>query len=408
MDYTARRKALYEQAPEDFAWHVLYGEEYALASIHLITKQYREEIATATGLLGQVYAKIVNVLQRGEGQLLLELGIPRGALRAAVQLVSDAPTVVGRFDFAPTAQGLKMLEFNSDTPTGIVEAYSVNGRVCEFYGLENPNRDLSADLTWAFQTIVKRYRELGYRTENIFFSALDWHTEDAGTTKYLLTKSGLDGRFVALEDLRVDGDNLFALVDGELVRVDVLYRLHALEKLVTECDQDGYPTGEHVLELVARRRLALINPPSAFVAQTKAVQALIWNLHTAGEFFTPEEHAAIDTYMLPTYMENRFIDECPYVVKPIFGREGGGVTLFSSRGECIDRDKEEFYWEQPMVYQQRAELQTVEIETLQGVYRGCLLWGSFLIGGKPSALLARVGGQITNNLSYYLPVGIRG
>ena len=33
------------------------------------------------------------------------------------------------------------------------------------------------------------------------------------------------------------------LIDNELVCVDMLYRLHALEKLAVETDEDNYPTG---------------------------------------------------------------------------------------------------------------------------------------------------------------------
>ena len=115
--------------------------------------------------------------------------------------------------------------------------------------------------------------------------------------------------------------------------VDVLYRLHALEILAEDRDDDGYPTGAHALELIARRRVAVINPPGALLSQTKAMQALIWALHEAGEFFDPEEHRIIETYMLPTYLENRFRG-IPHVTKPIFGREGAGVTLYDASGDC--------------------------------------------------------------------------
>ena len=51
-------------------------------------------------------------------------------------------TAIGRFDFAVTEQGIKMLEFNSDTPTGIVEAFYVNGHVCRYHGAVNPNEGM--------------------------------------------------------------------------------------------------------------------------------------------------------------------------------------------------------------------------------------------------------------------------
>jgi len=408
--YADRRERLYGPLRESgtFTWDRMYGEEYALASLLLITDSFRQELKLATALLGRIFAKMVPVLQQAEDDLLMELGIPAAALQAVRTVVTpETPTVVGRFDFAATRQGLKMLEFNSDTPTGIVESFAVNEHVCRFFGVRNPNAGMAPQIGRAFQQIVRSYRERGYQAERICFSALDWHEEDRGTTLYLMKQSGLPSRFAPLDRLRVQGDQLYIQEEDGLVPVDLLYRLHALEKLAEEKDEDGYPTGAHVLQLIADKRLAVINPPSAFLTQTKALQALIWSLCEAGEFFAADERDIIKTYMLPTYFENRFRGAVDYVTKPIFGREGGGVTLFDASGQPLDRDGEELYWDQPMIFQQRVELPVASVETAKGMYDGRLLWGSFLIGGEASAILARAGGPITNNLSYYVPAGIQ-
>ncbi|KEO83853.1 glutathionylspermidine synthase family protein [Tumebacillus flagellatus] len=413
MEYAARRDLIYGPLREEgvFTWDWMYGEEYALASFHTISQAQRQELAAATEALGRIFHKVAGIVQQAPDELLLQLGIPEAALGAVrVTVADDVTTLVGRFDFASTSQGLKMLEFNSDTPTSIVEAFHVNGRVCEHFGVEDPNRGMVQHLRDGFGRLLARYAELGYPVEEVYFSALDWHDEDAGTTKYLLEQSGLRGQFIPLADLRYYDDQLAAYKtfgdEWELHRIDVLYRLHALEKLAEECDEEGFPTGARVLDLIARRKLAVINPPQGFIAQTKALQALIWNLHETGEFFTEQEHEAIARYMLPTYLENRFLGESEYVTKPIFGREGGGVVLWTRDGQAEEQDQEAHYWEQPMIYQQRVELESISVETLRGTYDGHLLWGSFLIDGQASAIVARVGGKITGNLSYYLPVGV--
>ncbi len=405
------REQLYGPMREEgvFTWDRMYGEEYALADIHLITREFRRELANATERLGSLFAKVVPVLQQAEDALLLELGVPSQALAAVRTVVSQTvPTIIGRFDFAQTEEGFKMLEYNSDTPTGIVEAFCVNGRACRFFDRQDPNEGMNMQLARAFGNMIEAYRRRGYPTEKIWFSSLDWHEEDKGTTQYLLRESGLQARFSPLEHLRVWNDRLYVLDGQEMQPVDVLYRLHALEKLAEEQDEDGYPTGAHVLSLIADRKLAIINPPSAFLIQTKALQALIWNLHEQGQFFHDEEHDTIARYMLPTYFENRFLGETDYVTKPVFGREGGGVVLFDADGGIAEKDQEDSYWEQQMIYQKRVELPKITVNTEAGVYDGRLLWGSFLIGGEPSAIVARVGGPITNNMSYYLPVGIKG
>jgi len=343
MDYLELRERLYGPLRSVFSWDWLEGEEYGLAGIHFITREFREELSQATYELGKIFARVVCSVQDRDDRLLLELGIPPEALGAVrIQVMNNAATTIGRFDFAHTAQGPKMLEFNADTPTSVVEAFFVNQQACDFFGTENPNVGMERHIEAAFGAVVERYRLQGYQTESIVFSALGWHNEDRDTTRYLLNQSGLRAKFVPLENLRVIEGRLWAITEGGPEPVDVLFRLHALEKLAVEKDTDGFPTGACVLDMIARKKLAVINPPSAFIAQTKALQALIWGLHEEGEFFSAEEHAVIEGYMLPTYLENRFSGKSNYVIKPIFG-----------------------------------------------------------------AICARIGERITGNLSCYLPVGIR-
>ncbi|MGX9708328.1 glutathionylspermidine synthase family protein [Laceyella tengchongensis] len=412
-DYAQRRTEIYAPIREagifTWDWDKDDQSEYALATVHPISEAFRQELAFATERLGQIFAKTARIVQEGADALLRELGIPEAAWGAVrLPLNSSAPTAIGRFDFAHTPQGLKMLEFNSDTPTCIVEAFYVNGLVCKAFGATDPNQGEHRRFRPVFQELVERYRQSGYATERVVFSALDWHEEDAGTTKYLLRESGLEAAFVPLSELAVKGSRLYAPDESGFAPVDVLYRLHALEILADDEDEHGYPTGKHLLRLIADKHLALINPPQALLSQTKAMQALIWNLSDSQLFYTAEERACIQRYMLPTYMDNPFHGQRAYVRKPIFGREGGAVTLYDRNGAIIAHDKETLYWEQMMIYQELAEMERVEVETWRGPFTGELLWSSFLIGGQASAIVARVDKHITGDRSYYLPVGLMG
>ena len=405
--YARTREALYGPLRRDgsFVWDSMYGDEYALASLQPVTAEFCQGLRNAAEKLGGIYARTAEVLQQADDELLAELGLPQ-ATWAAVRssLPSLLPTVLGRFDFAATEQGLKMLEFNAETPTDVVEGFYVNGKVCEFFGATDPNQALAQGLTEAFDRSVAAYRDSGFAVEQVVFSSVDWHAEDAGTTRYLLAQSGLAAKFVPLSQLRVFEDRL-QVWDGQTHEpVDVMYRLHPLEKMAEEQDADGYPTGRRVLEIAAEQRLALVNPPAAMLAQSKATQALIWSLYEDGSFFTPCEQAAIAAHMLPTYFENRFLGRCPYVTKPVYGREGGAVTVFGSDGVAWTRDDESNYWEQPVVYQQYVELPKQTVMTLNGLYCGRMIYGVFLVGGHGSALVSRVGSRITGNMAYYQPL----
>ena len=405
--YARTREALYGPLRRDgsFVWDSMYGDEYALASLQPVTAEFCQGLRSAAEKLGGIYARTAEVLQQADDELLAELGLPQ-ATWAAVRssLPSLLPTVLGRFDFAATEQGLKMLEFNAETPTDVVEGFYVNGKVCEFFGATDPNQALAQGLTEAFDRSVAAYRDSGFAVEQVVFSSVDWHAEDAGTTRYLLAQSGLAAKFVPLSQLRVFEDRL-QVWDGQTHEpVDVMYRLHPLEKMAEEQDVDGYPTGRRVLEIAAEQRLALVNPPAAMLAQSKATQALIWSLYEDGSFFTPCEQAAIAAHMLPTYFENRFLGRCPYVTKPVYGREGGAVTVFGSDGVAWTRDDESKYWDQPVVYQQYVELPKQTVMTLNGLYCGRMIYGVFLVGGRGSALVSRVGSRITGNMAYYQPL----
>lgn len=408
-DYVQRREALYGplRAGGIFTWDSMYGDEYALASVLPITADFCAQLRTAAERLGGVYARTAEVLIQGDDELLAELGLPQATWPAVrTSLPALLPTLLGRFDFAATSTGLKMLEFNAETPTDVVEAFYVNGKVCKFFGVANPNQALDKKIAPAFERAVQEYQHSGAAVERIVFSSVDWHEEDAGTTRYLLAQSGLAAEFAALSQLRVFDDRL-QVWDGQVHSpVDLMYRLHPLEKLAEEHDCDGYPTGRHVLEIVTGQKLALINPPAAMIAQSKATQALIWSLHEDGSFFTPAEHEAIEDHMLPTYFENRFLGRCAYVTKPIYGREGGAVTIFSADGIALVRDEEANYWEQPVIYQQYVELPKHTVETMNGLYCGRIIYGTFLLGGQGSAIVSRVGSLITGNMAYYQPLCI--
>ena len=405
--YDRRREAIYGPLRQQgvFTWDSMYGEEYALASVLPVSDEFRAELKRASAALGAIFARTSAVVMQADDELLLTLGLPEATWAAVRNSLPELlPTVIGRFDFAATPAGLKMLEFNAETPTDIVEAFYVNGKVCEAFGVVDPNAGLFTGLAEAFRRTAQCYRRRGWATDRIVFSSVDWHDEDAGTTRFLLAQSGLDAGFVPLSQLRVYEDRVQVWDGTAHTPVDLLYRLHPLEKLAEEQDTDGYPTGRRALEIVAEGRLALINPPAAIIAQSKAVQALIWNLHESGEFYTPEEQTAIQRYMLPTYFENRFLGRSAYVTKPVYGREGGAVTLFGPDGVARARDEEPEYWDQPVVYQQYAELPKLTVETLNGLYCGRMIFGSFLIDGQGSGIVARVGSRITGNMAFFQPL----
>src|SRR6185503_12085043 len=91
-----------------------------------------------------------------------------------------------------------------------------------------------------------------------------------------------------LESLSADSTGLY---DPHGDPIDVLCRLHPLHLFQGQVfegsarDDSDASSGRTVLDLVAARRLAVLNPPSAFLLESKAVLALIWGLLEDGLYF---------------------------------------------------------------------------------------------------------------------------
>jgi len=383
---------------EEFPWAKCQytNYDYALTQPYTITKELAEELRYATKHLTNIFNKVVNNLKPADENILKMLGIPK----ELIDIVRFSPnllcTLIGRFDFIETDNGIKMLEFNADTPCAIVESFLVNKKICDYYNLKNPNEENLKDIENSFHQYIELYKNLGYNVKNVFFSSIDTHFEDIGTTKFLLQASNTNGKYVPLKDLKIYKDKLFALDGDNLYPVDVLYRLHPLCFFVNDKDETGYPTGIELLKLVQKKRLALINPPSALIAQVKSLQALIW--HLKDNFFSQSEKHIIEKYMLPTYMENDFINE-EYVVKPFYGREGGGISIYDANQQLIEKDTGNDYFDQEMIYQKYVHGNTITVKSETGFKILKKIFGCFSLNGEASAIYLRVGGNITSGNS---------
>ena len=407
--YHEKRSRFYEGITN--FWADLYGEEYALFDMHLLEREEVKQIRRVSDRVGHIFFKVCRLLREVPDETLLEMGFPIETHSFLRLKTLQAESVISRLDLIPTKDGYKCIEINSDTPTFIKELYAVNGKVCREYSVENPNDGMEERLRQAVRgSIMEGLEGKNLIHPHIIFTAHDDNIEDRETVTYLQQLSGLPSKFTPLHQLQIQkGIGLF---DEEGKRIDVLYRqTFPIENLITDQDEDENPIGVWLLELVEQGKLVLINPPSAFLLQNKAVQAVIWGLHEQDHsFFTQEEHEWIGTYFLPTYLEAEpFLQrEESYVKKPSFGREGDTVEIFKRDGQLVHANAERNYTNYIAVYQKYVESQTVSFHSEKGIQEGKLLIGSFLLNGKSAALGCRVGGEITNNLSYYLPIGVRG
>ncbi|HGE5782574.1 glutathionylspermidine synthase [Bacillus pseudomycoides] len=387
-------------------WSDLYGSEYSLFHIFEITEQTIQDLQLATERMGKVFFKTARLLRTLSDAQLLELGFPSSSL-PFIRMKSLFPeSVISRFDFAMTDTGIKMLEFNSDTPTFIMECFQMNGEVCKELDYHDPNNNqerlLSSGITKAVMEAAK-----GIERPNVVFTAHHEHIEDWNTTRYLSQLCQVSNKVVSMSELRITED---ALLDGDGVPIDVLYRqTYPIEHLVEDRDPNtGDLVGIELLQLVKEGKLFIINPISSFLLQPKSVQCIIWGLAEAGAFYTNEEQQWIKEYMLPTYLEaDLFLGKNSFVQKPSFGREGDTVIIRDKDTNIVNQNSYQTYKKELPVFQKYIKLPVVSLETEKGNEELSYVFGSFLIAGKPSSIGIRAGEKITGNESYYLPVGIK-
>jgi glutathionylspermidine synthase len=214
-------------------------------------------------------------------------------------------------------------------------------------------------------------------------------------------------RYAPLETLSIGLDGLY---DPQGRRVDVLYRI-----LPLHCFRDGLfhrgdgivpQMGGVVFDLVRRRRLALINPPSAFLLESKALQVVIWNLFESGQYLGEIERRLIERYMLPTHLDPPANGRA-YVMKPAYEAEGGSVRIITGDGSVAHRSDDTTHAEQLMVYQERVDAPAEEIMTECGIRELHVVTSCFLISGTPAGICMRAGEAITDESAWVLPVCLR-
>lgn len=408
LSYHEKRKQFYSRH-KNF-WPDLYGEEYALYDINLVERGEIKKIRLASARIGHIFFKVCGLLREAPETTLLEMGFPAETIPFLRLKTLHSESVISRLDLIRNENSYKCIEINADTPTFIKELFHINGKVCKEFGVEDPNDGLDRLLGEnVYQSIFQSSQQLQKKNPYIVFTAHEDSLEDQESVLYLQELSRLPTRFVPLHKLHIQKDN--GLYDEYGQKIDILYRqTFPVENLISDEDSENNKIGLWLLDLVQSGKLAVINPPSAFLLQNKAVQAVIWGLHQENHsFFTEMEHGWINEYFLPTFLEPDYFFnmKMSYVKKPAFGREGDTVEIYTGTGRRVDADPQTSYKSYLAVYQQHIELPEVTFNSEKGLQHGRHLIGSFLLNGKPAAVGFRVGGQITNNLSYFLPVGIK-
>lgn len=397
-----------KMADEHFTWGISESktdyEQYMSFNLCKLSKQQWNDIQEATRKIGHILNKTYHIVA-DHPALQQKLGLPTELMDVS-KIPSQLFSYFCRLDLIVNNGKIKVIEANTDTPTGYLETSVGNRMICEDQGYPSPNH-LEEAIYRAWRRIEKEYEMTD--SDTVYFTSYDWHDEDRETTLFTMRHSGLPHtKYIPLSEIIVAEDGLY---DEDGKKMEYLYRLYPLEYFPDDKDENGKRIGNLFLHHVAAGNVKIVNPPSAFLMQSKAIMALIWRFYSDRrlDLFTKAELQDISRYFIPTYLDNTiFVTKCmSFVEKPILGREGGGVAIYDEFGCMDEEDPEHWYAQWPKVYQQYEEMPDFTLDTWTGPYTGKLLFGSFLIGGEPSGLFLRVGDKITGNLSMFCGVTVQ-
>ncbi len=283
-------------------------------------------------------------------------------------------SLYGRFDLAWDGSGQpKLLEYNADTPTSLLEAAVIQWQWLEAVAPE------SDQLNSIHEALVERWKTIPERS--VHFACAWENLEDRQTIAYLAETAEQAGKAVELMDMPEIGfseDGRFT--DPDEQPIEKLFKLYPWE----------WMTQEPFFAEIGQERSKFIEPAWKMLLSNKGLLPVLWELHPGHPLLLP---AYLSVDGLAAQGITRWVE------KPFFGREGAGVSLMD-RGNTIARGAAGHHGE-PTVYQQQAPLFTAD--------RQHFVWGLWMVGDKCCGLSARGDSSpITGNLSRFFPHRIEG
>ncbi len=301
-----------------FHWHTPDGEVYWTedAAWVFTLKEIEDDIEAPTA---EIEAMCLELVKRAiaDERMLRQLSIPE----TQWTFIADSwrrgdRNLYGRLDLAYDGAGpAKLLEYNADTPTSLIETSVAQWMWLED-GIAAGRLPKGADqFNSVHEKLIAAFKGLrdgqSYRLH--LAQAAD-APEDAGTVDYLqecANQAGVPTQRVAMHEIALMSDGSFA--DAADRRIEVLFKLYPWEWMFRE--QFG--------AALARAPIQFIEPPWKAILSNKGMLPLLWEMapghpNLLRSFFSDSPRAAS--------LGSSFVE------KPLFSREGANVTLQTRKG----------------------------------------------------------------------------
>ncbi len=354
-------------------WHTdTDGPYWDESACYQFTLAQIETIEAASETLHTLCREAGDVIAQDD-RLLDACGIPPAYHAAVAKSWREQMPALdfGRFDLAWDGTGdPKLLEYNCDTPTSLLETSIVQWSWKEAVF---PHADQFNSL---HERLIERWQLLAPAIpgRRVWFTHVgDAVHEDTMTTTYLrdlAQQAGFETHGLMIDQIGVDA--MGRIVDQDDYLITALFKLYPWEWLAVE--NFGQQIIPHLHDTV------WLEPVWKMMWSNKAVLAILWNMFP--------EHPNL----LPASFDQSLIGP-DYVSKPVLAREGANIAVVSGGNVLASTGGD--YDSTRLVYQQRYPLRDFG--------KGYPVLGSWIVGGAAAGLGIREDGLITGNRARFVP-----
>jgi glutathionylspermidine synthase len=277
------------------------------------------------------------------------------------------PSVYGRFDLAyDGVSAPRLLEFNADTPTGLVEA-----SVIQWFWLKDVD-ERGDQFNSIHERLLDAWKAVHEQDSRpLHLAAMSGQMEDYVTVEYLrdtAIQAGFETQYLDVEQIGYDSQTR-QFVDSAGAPIHRAFKLYPWEWMIRE------EFGQNVLHAPTR----WIEPPWKMLLSCKSILPMLYDKYPDSPFLLPASFDPI---------------EGNYVRKPIHAREGSNITVVVD-GQ-VRYQTEGPYAEGPYIYQRLAPLRAHD-----GHYP---IFGSWVVNGISCGVGIREDDSpITHNTSRFVP-----
>jgi len=368
-----------------FSWHTdSDGSKYISDELVEITQGDAEEYYQAANTLYDMYVEAAEYVI--ENDLFFDLGIPFNLIDIIKKSWENDVHwhIYDRFDLAGgvDGQGIKLIEFNADTPTALFETALLQWAILKSNDMDDEKQfnDVYDAIRENFKRLITLFDDTEtfderYDGWKILFSSIEGNDEEEATTRLLqqiATDAGFVTHFEYLNNAHFDDDGIY---DADENEYEYWFKLYPWEDIAT----DEPELATTLTNIMLNQKAIILNPAYTLLFQSKGMMAILNKLF-------PDS-----PYLLKTSLEP--LEGVKQVEKPLFGREGANTKIINADGTTASQTDGP-YDNYKKVYQEYVEFPKD--------VKGAKYQAGVFFAYEACGLSFRKGGEILDNMSKFV------